>query len=173
MCRERKGGYHVTGSQCTDASKRLQWGGLGDTAGLCLPENTCDLLLNSRGGASGGSSGRLAGLAGVRLGLSGGGGLLGCGRLGGSGLLGSRSLLLLSCGLCLLLNVLAVAVQNEHEALTVAVALALGAALALVAVFALVAAGFFSFSSFLGSAFLAAAGLASFFASFTVPEAPR
>lgn len=71
------------------------------------------------------------------------------------------------------MNVLAVAVQNEHEALTVAVALALGAALALVAVFALVAAGFFSFSSFLGSAFLAAAGLASFFASFTVPEAPR
>ena len=54
------------------------------------------------------------------------------------------------------------------------VALALGAALALVAVLALVAAGFFSFSSFLVSVFLAAAaaGLASFFASFTVPEAP-
>jgi hypothetical protein len=48
----------------------------------------------------------------------------------------------------------------------------LGAALALVAVLALVAAGFFSFSSFLVSVFLAAAGLASFFASFTVPEAP-
>lgn len=56
---------------------------------------------------------------------------------------------------------------------TVVVALALGAALALVAVLALVAAGFFSFSSFLVSVFLAAAaGLASFFASFTVPEAP-
>jgi hypothetical protein len=70
------------------------------------------------------------------------------------------------------LDVLAVAIQDEQEALTVAVALALGAALVLVAVFALVAAGFFSFSSFLGSAFLAAAGFASFFASFTVPEAP-
>ena len=53
------------------------------------------------------------------------------------------------------------------------VALALGAALALVAVLVLVAAGFFSFSSFLVSVFLGVAGLASFFASFTVPEAPE
>lgn len=53
------------------------------------------------------------------------------------------------------------------------VALGLAAALVLVAVLALVAAGFFSFSSFLVSVFLAAAGLASCFASFTVPEAPK
>ena len=97
--------------------------------------------------------------SGLHLGLR---GSLGGGR--------GRSLLLLGCGLCLLLNVLAVAIRNEKELFTVAVALL--AALVLVAVFALVAAGFFSFSSFLGSAFLAAAGLASFFASFTVPEAP-
>lgn len=149
---------------------RLRCLGLGDTSGLCLAKNTGNLLLNGRGRSGGGSGGGLAGLAGVRLGLGGGGSLLGGSGLGGSGLLGGRSLLLLGCGLCLLLKVLAVAIQNEKEVLTVAVALV--AALVLVAVFALVAAGFFSFSSFLGSAFLAAAGLASFFASFTVPEAP-
>lgn len=62
---------------------------------------------------------------------------------------------------------------GKRAELTVVVALALGAALALVAVLVLVAAGFFSFSSFLVSVFLAAAGLASCFASLTVPEAPE
>lgn len=64
--------------------------------------------------------------------------------------------------------------QQRISVPTVVVALALALGAALVAVFALVAAGFFSFFSSLGSAFLVAgaAGLASFFASFTVPEAP-
>lgn len=70
--------------------------GLGDTSRLCLSEDACDLLLDGRGGASGGSGGRLARLAGVGLGLSGSGSLL----CGGS-LLGSRSLLG-GGGLCLL-----------------------------------------------------------------------
>jgi len=68
---------------------------------------------------------------------------------------------------------LAIEGSRNREIHTAAVALALGAAFALVAVFALVAAGFFSFSSFLGSVFFTTAGLASFFASFTVPEAPK
>ena len=94
---------------CSLGGSGLRGLGLGDTAGLCLPENTCDLLLNSRGGASGGSSGRLAGLAGVRLRLSSSGLLLGGGLLGsslcGCGLLGGGSLLGGGGGLCLLTDV--------------------------------------------------------------------
>lgn len=87
---------------CGLGSGSLRCLGLGDTSGLCLAKDACDLLLNGRGGASGGSGSGLARLAGVGLRLSSGSSLL-C----GGGLLGRRSLLG-SGGLCLLVNVLAI-----------------------------------------------------------------
>jgi hypothetical protein len=84
---------------------RLRCLGLGDTSRLCLSENACDLLLDGRGGTGGGSGGRLARLAGVRLGLSSGSGFLCGGLLSGGSLLGRRLLLGLGGGSLSLLEV--------------------------------------------------------------------